>query len=197
MIYELFTLNEASLVLTELATATYVITTSFQNLDRQTLSPGLSSRQGSDSQEINRSRYKPHSKIPPGNSEYLIILWDCFKTLPATVNKAILFLFEKQLMAENSRDIESCMAVKLMPVTVALLSQTTSANLLYPVTAIDIMSLLPGNQLTSSMINFCINRFLNHPPRQDAIFLIPKLFKDFNAISFESFDREADSNKAQ
>jgi hypothetical protein len=41
MIYELFTLDGASLVSTELATATHVITTSFQNLDGQTLSPGF------------------------------------------------------------------------------------------------------------------------------------------------------------
>ncbi|KAH0562674.1 hypothetical protein GP486_002646 [Trichoglossum hirsutum] len=197
MIYELFTLDGASPVSTELATASHVITTSFQNLDGQTLSPGLSSRQGSDSQEIGRSRYKPRSKITPGNSRYLTILRDCFKTLPATVDKAILFPFEKQLAAENSRGVGSYVAANLMPVVIALLSQTTSANLSYPVTVTDIMSLLPGNQLTSSIINFCINRFLNHPPRQDAIFLVPRLFKDFNATSFASFDKEADSNKAQ
>ncbi|KAI9854584.1 MAG: hypothetical protein M1813_000935 [Trichoglossum hirsutum] len=198
MIYELGAGPDgASPVSTELATATHVITTSLQNLDGQTLSLGLSSRQGSDSQEISRSRYRSRSKITPRNPKYSTMLWDCFKTLSATVDKAVLFPFEKQSIAENSRGVKSYVAAKLMPVAIALLSQTTSANLSYPVTATDTMSLLPGNQPTSSMINFCINRFLNHPPRQDAIFLVPKLFEDFDATSFASFDKEADSNKAQ
>lgn len=42
----------------------------------------------------------------------------------------------------------------------------------------DIVSLLPGNQLTSAMLDFCIQSFLSHPPHEYASFIAPTILRD-------------------